>query len=121
MVYTRTYIRARVKAYIIDIDYIFVVLILSILLLIVDRKINNMTMFVLNVDIKTNTTLGKMSWLRKIHFLDNINFESLKIFIENFFKEIMLYFQIENKMYQNIKYKIDFLMTILLIILMDTF
>lgn len=39
MVYT--HIRARVKAYIIDIDYIFVVLILSILLLIIDRKINN--------------------------------------------------------------------------------
>lgn len=41
MVYTHTYIRVCVKAYIIDRDYIFIVLILSILLLIIDRKINN--------------------------------------------------------------------------------
>ncbi|KAL2743465.1 hypothetical protein V1477_008954 [Vespula maculifrons] len=80
MVYTHAYICVCVKAYIIDRDYICIVLILSILLLIIDRKINNMAMFVLNVDIKTNITLGKMSWLRKIHFLDNINFENNAVF-----------------------------------------
>lgn len=41
MVYTHTYICVCVKAYIIDKDYICIVLILSILLLIIDRKINN--------------------------------------------------------------------------------